>query len=219
MGQLISLDERRAAAERAKRSALEPDQFELAFHYELDSAFTYLAAERLARGSARVRWCPLVAPRAAGEPRLGWEERTAVERRADALGLPLVWPDPPGLDAPQARRVGAFAASQGRGAAFTLAAGRLAFCGGFHLDDPEVLAEAIAAARLELGACLRAALDPIRDHALAVAGGALVAAGATRLPAARVGGRLFCGEQRLGEALAMARAGRGAAARPAESTS
>ena len=39
-------------------------------------------------------------------------------------------------------RAAHYASQQGRGAAFVLAAGRLAFCGGFDLDDPELLAEA-----------------------------------------------------------------------------
>ena len=37
-------------------------------------------------------------------------------------------------------------AEGGRGAGFVLAASRLAFCGGFDLEDPEILAEAAAAA-------------------------------------------------------------------------
>jgi len=40
---------------------------------------------------------------------------------------------------------------------------RLAFCGGFDLDDPEVLAEAAAAAGVPLDDCLRAARDPALD--------------------------------------------------------
>ena len=56
-------------------------------------------------------------------------------------------------------RVAAYAAEHDRGAAFTLAACRLAFCGGFDLEDPEVLAEAAAAAGLGLEESLRAAGD------------------------------------------------------------
>jgi len=54
-----------------------------------------------------------------------------------------------------------------RGPAFVLAATRLAFCGGFDLDDPEVLAEAAAAAGLELDACLHAGGDEVPPRLLA----------------------------------------------------
>ena len=61
-------------------------------------------------------------------------------------------------------RVAALAAAEGGHAApFVLAASRLAFCGGFDLDDPEVLAEAAAAAGLELPEVLAAAGDRSRD--------------------------------------------------------
>ena len=51
----------------------------------------------------------------------------------------------------------------GRAAAFALAAGRLAWFGGFELDDPEVLADAGAAASLGLDAALQAGGDIARD--------------------------------------------------------
>ena len=76
------------------------------------------------------------------------------------------------------------------------AASRLAFCGGFDLDDPEVLAEAAAAADL----CLEAARDTRRDGPIEEAGLALLAAGADRLPAVRVANLVFAGEQRIAEA-------------------
>ena len=103
-------------------------------------------------------------------------------------------------------RAAALACELGRGAAFVLAAGRLAFCGGFDLGDPEVLAEAAAAAGLPLDACLAAAGDAGRDAAIEDAGRRLVAMGADELPALRVGRRLFDGEERLPEAAAAATA-------------
>ena len=61
-------------------------------------------------------------------------------------------------------RVASLAAAEGGHAApFVLAASRLAFCGGFDLDDPEVLAEAAAAAGLGLPEVLAAAGDRSRD--------------------------------------------------------
>ena len=104
-------------------------------------------------------------------------------------------------------RAAALAAEQRRAAPFVLAASRLAFCGGFDLDDPEILAEAAAAAGVGLDECLQAAGDPRRDAAAELTSRRLIAAGAEHLPALRVGGTLFLGEERLGEAAA---AGRGA---------
>jgi 2-hydroxychromene-2-carboxylate isomerase len=102
-------------------------------------------------------------------------------------------------------RVASYATECGRGAAFALAAGRLAYCGGFDLEDPEVIAEAAAAAGLGLEACLQAARDESRDGELEAAGRRLLRAGADMLPALRVGSALFWGEERVAEAAAAAR--------------
>ena len=93
-----------------------------------------------------------------------------------------------------------------------LAATRLAFCGGFDLDDPEILAEAAAAAGVVLDDTLHAARDEGRVGAIESAGGALLAAGAVRLPALRGGRALSWGEAKVGEALTAARVARAAAA-------
>jgi 2-hydroxychromene-2-carboxylate isomerase len=102
-------------------------------------------------------------------------------------------------------RAAAYAAEQGRGRDFVLAAGRLAFCGGFDLDDPEILAEAAAAAGIPLEDCFYAAGDQRRDGAAEAIGRKLLAAGADRLPVLRVGRSLFWGEQRVGAAAASVR--------------
>jgi 2-hydroxychromene-2-carboxylate isomerase len=99
-------------------------------------------------------------------------------------------------------RTAAYAAEIGRGAAFALAATRLAFCGGFDLDDPEVLAEAAAAAGVGLGEALGAARDTARDEQMAEEARGLLAAGAGQLPVVRVGRLLFPGEARLSAASA-----------------
>src|SRR4051794_25799923 len=80
------------------------------------------------------------------------------------------------------------------------AAGRRGWCGGFELDDPEVLAEAAAAAGLGLDDSLHAGGDVARDGPMEATARRLLAAGADRLPAVAVGRRLFAGELRLGEA-------------------
>ena len=51
------------------------------------------------------------------------------------------------MPVPAAMRVAHYAAQQGRGGAFVLAATRLAFAGGFDLDDLEILTEAARGGR------------------------------------------------------------------------
>src|SRR5918996_6415250 len=207
MGEVIRLAERRQARRPQVRRAA-PLRAE--FFFDLACPFTYLAAERVERAFDDVRWTPasttaLRNGSLAADPAALTRVLAAAEARAALLRLPLVWPDRFPVDVPAAMRVAAHAAESGRGAAFVLAAGRLAFCGGFDLDDPEILAEAAAAAGLALDDCLRAAGDKRRDGATEAAGRRLLAAGADRLPALRVGRALFAGEHRVGEAAAAAR--------------
>src|SRR6188768_3660452 len=127
------------------------------------------------------------------------------EERAAALRLPLEWPERWPMTVPAAMRVAHYAAQEGRGAAFVLAATRLAFAGGFDLDDLEILIEAAAAAGLPLDAALRAAREARRDGAIEAAARRLLGAAADRLPALCIERRLFCGEDRVGDAVATAR--------------
>ena len=106
---------------------------------------------------------------------------------------------------PAAMRVAHYASQQGRGGAFVLAATRLAFAGGFDLDDLEILTEAAAAAGLRLDGCLKAAREERRDGAIEAASRRLLGAGADRLPALSVARGVFWGEDRVGDAAATAR--------------
>jgi 2-hydroxychromene-2-carboxylate isomerase len=141
---------------------------------------------------------------------MGWSAdrhaRRVAEARAAALRLPLVWPELHASRGRGAMRAAAYAAEEERGGAFVLAAARLAFCGGFDLDDPDVLIEAAAAANLRLDGCLAAVSDPGRDVAMLETGRRLVGQGLDRLPGMVVGRRTFSGEDRLVEAVAAARA-------------
>src|SRR5215213_7614920 len=128
--------------------------------------------------------------------------------RAAALRMPLVWPERFPTEVSAAMRVAARAQESGRGAAFVLAATRLAFCGGFDLEDPEILAEAAAAAGVVLDECLAAARDARHDGEIEQAGRLLLSVGADRLPALRVGRALYWGERRVGDALTAARTAR-----------
>ena len=210
MGEVIQLEERRARRQGGRRVATRPGPLRAEFLFDLACPFTYLAAERVDRGFAAVTWTPAcgaalarrsVCGDAGAERRL----RRAAEERAVQLRMPLVWPERFPEHVPAAMRVAAFASERGRGAAYALAAGRLAYCGGFDLEDPEVIAEAAAAAGLPLDDCLAAARDASRDEACEAAGRRLLAAGADRLPALRVGRALFWGEDRVAEAAAAAR--------------
>jgi 2-hydroxychromene-2-carboxylate isomerase len=168
-------------------------------YFDLSSPYTYLAAERADRLFAGLEWLPAssdVLNR--GEPDA--DGLCPAIERASLLGLPLVWPDERPYRVHGAMRVASLAAERGCAAAFVLAASRLAFCGGFDIDDPEILAEAAAAAGIGLDDALHAAGDVTRDGQIEEAGRQLLAAGATRLPALRIGRMLFCGEERLTEA-------------------
>lgn len=187
-------------ARRRRRSATVTRQRRATFFFDLADPATYLASERVERLLAGVTWQPAAAP-----PGVARAARATVDARAQALRMPLVWPQPPPAAVPRAMRAAVHAAQQGRGGAFVLAASRLAFCGGFDLDDPEVLAEAAAAAGLALDPALAAAGDPAYDLGIARAGQALAARGVEAMPVVRVGPALFAGEHRVAEAAAALR--------------
>lgn len=198
MGELIVLDERLADRSRARGQ----DKAAPAFFFDLACPFSYLAAERVERLLGEVEWIP-----AAGERVAQCELsrfRSRAESRAAELRLPLVWPEPFPVRVPGALRAASRAGQLGGGSRFALAAARLAFCGGFDLEDPEVLAEAAAAAGLTLDQCLAAVGNQALDRSLEATARGLKAQGVRRLPAVRVGGRLFDGERRLAEAAALA---------------
>lgn len=208
MGVVIRLDERRAA--KHARRVVPRDAAHVELYFDLGDPFSYLAAERVERAFGTVVWTP--ATGAGAYRRSLLTDRTALqaarrraEERAAELRMPLVWPERFPSEVPRAMRAASLAAEQGRAAAFVLAAGRLAYCGGFHLDDQEILAEAAAASGVGLDECLAAAGDPARDVAISDTGRRLRAAGADRLPALQVGRALFWGEERIPEAAAAAR--------------
>jgi 2-hydroxychromene-2-carboxylate isomerase len=207
MGEVIDLAQRREAVQRQAQRR-EPLRAQLFF--DLACPFTYLASERVERAFPHVKWTPTSAETLqrsclVDDPDSAERVQIAAERRAATLRLPLTWPDGFPKPVPAAMRAAAFAGELGRGGAFALAAGRLAFCGGFDLDDPEILAEAAAAAGVPLYECFRAAGDTRYDGLAEAAGRRLLAAGADRLPVLRVGRSLFWGEQRVGAAAASVR--------------
>ncbi len=198
MGELIVLTER--LADRSRRAGWRRS----AFFFDLAYPFSYLVAERVERELGEVDWVP--APMLeSGAPTGGrW---VAAERRARALRLPLVWPERRDAPAPGTLRAALYAAEVGAAARFALAAGRLRFCGGFELDDPETLAEAAAAAGLDLDRCLAAARDATRDGILHATARGLRRRGVSEAPALAIGGQLFHGADALDRAALVCRTG------------
>src|SRR3954467_14889012 len=154
MGDVIRLEDRRA---RRRPDAVAGEAVRAEFMFDLASPFTYLAAERVDRAFDEVTWTPACSRtlRCASMPADFGDVQEIVnlaEERAAALRLPLEWPERWPMAVPAAMRVAHYAAQQGRGGAFVLAATRLAFAGGFDLDDLEILTEAAAAAGRPAGA-------------------------------------------------------------------
>ena len=199
MGELVQLaDLRQRRRFREVSDPVRPQLF-----VDLADPFSYLAAERLERRLPRVRW-KLACQRALERADVIDEDAQfdAAERRAADLRLPLQWPDNFPAPVPAAMRAASYAIEAGRGGEFIIAAGRLAFCGGFDLDDPEVLMEAAAASGIALDACLEAAGDVSRDAPIEAAGRRLLALGADHLPVLRMGGAFVSGEGRISAFLA-----------------
>ena len=210
MGNVINLDAARTARRAGGRRPARATQ-PVEFYFDLADAFAYLAAERVDRCFGQVVWIPASAAalhrRSPGaDGLLGERRRRGAEIRSLALRMPLQWPERYPAEVPGAMRAAAHAAELGRGGAFALAAGRLAFCGGFDLEDPEILAEAAAAAGIGLDECLAAARDSGHDGAIEAAGRRLLALGADDLPVLRTGRTLAAGEERISALAAAARA-------------
>jgi 2-hydroxychromene-2-carboxylate isomerase len=195
----------------AKRAVPEPPEIAAAtFFFDLASPDTYLVAERIERRFGDAGWLAAVLEPAttAGAPELR-RAMTAVELRAKELRLPLIWPERYPAPVPSAMRVAVFAGERGCAAAFAIAAGRLAFCGGFDIEDQAILADAAAASGLDVKEALAAARDERYDAPSAAAGRALWVEGVSALPALRHEERFYSGEQRITAALVLASAGEG----------
>ncbi len=213
MGDLIILSERRADRFR-------PDpRGATAFFYDLGCPFSYLAAEQVERWLGEVDWIPVAsasehsttaeAHSATAEAQSATAEGSSLRmrrragHRAAQLRLPLVWPERVNAGVPSAMRAATYAAEIGAGARFGLAAIRLAFCGGFDLEDSEVLAEAAATVGIPPAECLAAAADPMLDQTLRATARALRLRHIQELPAVCCGKQWFQGEPALAHAAAV----------------
>lgn len=203
MGVVIELKDQLADRSRPRGGS------RAAFFYDLACPFSYLAAERIERVLGEVEWIPAPAVGLDGGARWARFEatRALAERQALDVRLPLVWPDRFPANPRHALRAASYAAENGAGAGFALAASRLAFCGGFDLEDPEIIGVAAAAAGLPLESCLAAARDPSRDASLWATARGLHRRGVRQLPAIRLGRRWLEGDRLLETvALILARA-------------
>lgn len=187
---MISIEERRLDR---SRSSCGP----AAFFFALGCPFSYLATERVERTLGQLEWVPVLERTAAEAASPGpdhLEERLArAAAQAKALRLPLLTGEHAGLRTRAAGRAAVRAAQLGAGRSFALAAGRMAFCGGFDLDEPEVLGEAAVAVGLEPAAILAAAADDGLDGVLDATTDGLRRRGITTTPAVRLGERWFSG--------------------------
>ncbi|HZV73168.1 MAG TPA: DsbA family protein [Conexibacter sp.] len=190
MAEVIQLTQRRSIRAAAQVPATAP----ATLYFDLASPCTYLVAERIERRVGDAIWRAAVLP----DPLVRSEDLVAdAQRRAHALRMPLVWPERFPSRVPTAMRVATYANEQGCGSAFAIAAGRLAFCGGFDLEDPDILAEGAAAAGVDVDGALAAARDPRRDHQIGMAGRSVGHAGGTLLPALEHERRIYCGEPHI----------------------
>jgi 2-hydroxychromene-2-carboxylate isomerase len=204
MGDVIYIKDRLEARAQVE----EPRALRPAFFFDLACPLSYLSAERIERALGDVEWIP-ASLSAAGPTRPAFyaaATRAHAETLAIALRIPLIWPDGFPAECPRAMRAACHAVEIGAGARFALAAGRLAFCGGFDLEDPDILAEAAAAAGIQPECSLAAAADPAYDAELHGTARRLRAAGVSQLPAICTDEQWLDGESAVARAMALRQA-------------
>lgn len=201
------------------------------FAFDLACPLSYLAAEQVERTLGQVEWIAVAAvagpasglvpgPASGLVPNPAWSpasvltpsspdlpdfgaQRAQAQRAAQAQHVPLVWPERYPQPVPRAMRAACHAVQAGFGARFGLAALRLAFCGGFDLEEDCILAEAAAAAGIGVDETLAAADEPGLDDVLRGNAEAFAAAGVAELPAIRVGPRVLRSHQVVAQAAAL----------------
>jgi 2-hydroxychromene-2-carboxylate isomerase len=154
---------------------------------------------------ATIEWQPVRGSALAAESPEADDDaaKSAVQRRASALGVqPLRWPAEFPFDSEKAMLVATYAKAIGRGVAFAQAAFRQAFAGGHSLADDDYVLIAAAACEMHPTAVVRAiGRRGVREQ-LDLAGSEATRARITRLPAVRIGARIFLGERGLDRAAA-----------------
>lgn len=197
-GSLALQSERAAAAPR--RSDRRP-----AFFFDLACPFSYVAADRIERLLGDVDWVPVSSHDVTDEQSDPAETMAQAADLARAARLPVVTPEHFPAAVPSAMRAAAYAAENGAGARFALAASRLAFCGGFDLERRSVLEDVAAATGLPVDEILAAAGEEWRDAELRGTASLLQSEGMTQLPVVSIGGRWFQGVDALSHAVSWRR--------------
>jgi 2-hydroxychromene-2-carboxylate isomerase len=188
----------------------------ITFYFDLGSPYAYLSAERLQPLGESVLWRPILlgglfAANGRGSWALAGDVSRAqgiaeVERRARIHGLPAPrWPDPWPSDYLFAMRAASFAFLAGAGRRFALCAFRAAFRDGRDLSRPEAVLDAGAEAGLGREEVQRACAEPDVKLALREATEAAHDRGVIGVPTFAVGDELLWGDDRLDEALRLAR--------------
>lgn len=188
------------------RTAAPPEEARPSFFYDLGDAESWLAAERVNTALPRVpEWVPVDRGGLNGGAGAGLD-RAAIETLARERELqPLRWPSSWPPEARAALLAATYAKQTGRAVAFSLAAFRQALAGGRDLADTDTVLLAGAACELHPSALLRALALTATARALDGATAAAAAAGVRRVPAVRVGARVFHGDgaiEQAAEALA-----------------
>ena len=214
MGELISLAERRAARAEAHAPPVRP---RVSFFFDLASPWTYLAAERVDRRFADVRWQPAIGEAPAGRARR--RPRSAAPSRSAPTSCSCRWCGPrrsrrpgaaPCASPPSPPSAAARRSSCSPPAAWPSAAATTSTIPRSWPRRPPPPTSAWTSA-------CSAAGELRRDGPMEQAALRLLAQGADALPVLVVGRALFCGEHRLPEAAA-AFSGRRAAPPPARRT-
>ena len=181
-------------------------------YYELQSPYSWLAAERITRLIPAADWKPVsyahvvqhtgVLPWSFNEERS--EDFAEIERRANERGLldvryPEGWPM---YSTIQALRAATFAKEIGKVQAFSLAAFRQQFNGGRPLSDIDTILLAAAACEIHPDALLKnIERDAIKERLKQTTQEA-IDRGVTGVPTVAIDGELFWGDDRLEAATA-----------------
>jgi len=182
------------------------------FYYELNSPYSWLAAERINSTLPQPPvWKPIsyghvvkhtgVLPWSFKEDRS--EDMKEIERRASERGLQDVrWPDgwPIETSTLKALRAATFAMEIEKGVAFSLAAFRQEFNAGRSLGDIDTILLAAAACELHPEAVLKAIERESIKAKLKDATREAIERGVTGVPTVAVGDELFWGDDRLEDA-------------------
>src|SRR3954453_9165019 len=181
------------------------------FYYELQSPYSWLAAERINQTLPETPvWKPVsyghIVAHTGVEPWSFKEDRSedfdeianrAKERKLLDVRYPPEWPK---FSTVKALRAATFAMEIGQGIAFSLAAFRQQFNAGRRLDDVDTVLLAGAACELHANAILKNLERESIKQKLTDATNEAIQRGVTGVPTVAVGDQLFHGDDRLEDA-------------------